>query len=118
MKEHATFATGVVVAIAAAIVVPAIWQGSPIAWAVTAVLLLVVVISIAMYLSKRRKEESATPDEDSTMSAAPSPITVELISAHDQSIAARNKVRSTINFYNPPPPAQSAPLKDTDISDS
>lgn len=117
MKEHATFATGVVVAIAAAIVVPAIWQGSPIAWAATAVLLLVVVISIAMYLSKRLKE-STTPDEDTTMSAAPSPITVELISAHDQSIAARNKVRSTINFYNPPPPAQSAPLKDTDISDS
>jgi hypothetical protein len=117
MREHATFVTGVVVAIAAAIVVPAIWQGSRIAWAVTAVLLLAVVISIMLYLSKRRKT-SATPAEDSNTSVAPSPVTVELISTHDQSIAAKNKVRSTVNVYNSPSSAQSAPRKNTDISDS
>ncbi len=50
MKEDATFVAGVVVAIAAEIVVPAICQGSRIAWVVTAVLILVVAISIGMYL--------------------------------------------------------------------
>jgi hypothetical protein len=117
MKEHATFVTGVVVAIAAAIVVPAIWQGSRIAWAVTAVLLLAVIISIALYLSKRHKM-SAPPVGDGSMSVARSPVTVELISPHDRSIAANNRVRSTVNVYNSPSPAQSAPPKDTDISDT
>jgi hypothetical protein len=116
MKEGATYVTGVVVAIAAAIVVPAIWQGSEIAWVATAVLILVVVISIGMYVSKRRKA-SSTPAEDDSTSGAHSPVTVKLISTHDQSIAAKNKIHSTVNVYNSPSSARSEPSKNTDISD-
>jgi hypothetical protein len=105
MKEHATFVTGAVAAIAAAAVVPAIWQGSGIAWAVTAALLLAVVISIVLYLNGRYKT-SATQDERNALPITPSPVTVELISTHDQSIASKNKVRSTINVHNYSPSAQ------------
>lgn len=117
MKEDATFVAGVVVAIAAAIVVPAIWQGNRIAWAITVVLILVVAISVGMYLGKRRNA-SSTPVEDSNTSGALSPVTVKLISTHDRSIAAKNKVRSTVNIYNSPSSAQSEPPKNSDISDS
>lgn len=115
MKENATFVMGIVAAIAASAVVPAIWQGSPIAWAVTAVLLLAILVSIVLYLDGRRKT-SATPDEGSALPVTPSPVTVELISTHDQSIASKNKVRSTINVHNYSSSAQSEKPKHMDIS--
>lgn len=116
MKEHANFITGIVAAIAAAIVVPAIWQGNLIAWVVTAVLFLAVVVAIALYWT-RRSQAAAIPTEDKRATVAPPPVNVELISTHDQSIAAKNKIRSTVNVYNSPPPAQSEPAKDAKTSD-
>ncbi len=117
MREHAVFIVGAISAIAVIVVVPAIWQGDTIAWAVSAVLLAALAISIVMYIAKKRKR-SNPPAGDGDRSAPASAIAVEVIGAHDQSRVVKNKVRSTVNIYNGQPAVQSVPPENNGGSDS
>jgi hypothetical protein len=116
MREHATFIVGAAAAIAVIIVVPEIWQGSHIAWAISAALFAAIAISIVMYIVKKRKQPNP-PTRDDAKSAAASAIAVEVISAHDQSMVVGNEVQSTVNIYNGQPAVQSVPPENNVGSD-
>lgn len=111
MYRHATFIVALVASVAVVIVVPAIWHGSPIAWAISGALLLVLVVALAMYFVKRRKQPEPRAEID-TRPTSPTMVIGDVIGAHDHSIVAGNKVDSKINIFNSPPPIQPVPPKD------
>ena len=99
-----------VASVAVVIVVPIIGHGSRIAWVVSIVLLVALVVALAMYFVRRRKQ----PEPLAEIHARPSsPTTVigDVIGAHDHSIVMGNKVDSKINIFNTSP-VQPVPPKD------
>lgn len=108
MREHATFIVGAAAAIAVIVVVPEILQGSRIAWAISAILLAAVAISIVMYIAKNRRH-SNPPARDDAKSAPTPAVAIEVVGAHDQSMVVGNDVQSTVNVYNGQPAVQPVP---------
>jgi len=116
MQGHATFIVTLVAAVAVVVVVPIIGGGSLIAWAITGVLVVALVVALAMYSAKRRKRPES-PGEINPIPSGPTTIIGDVIGAHDHSIVMGNKVDSKINVFNAPS-AQPAPHKDDPESDS
>jgi membrane protein implicated in regulation of membrane protease activity len=116
MQRHATFIVTLVAAVAVVVVVPIIGHGSLIAWAVTGVLIVALVVALAMYFAKRRKQPEP-PGEINTRPSGPTTVIGDVIGAHDHSIVMDNKVDSKINVFNAPP-TQPVPPKDDPEPDS
>jgi putative exporter of polyketide antibiotics len=116
MQRHATFVVALVAAVAVVVVVPIIGQGSAIAWAVTGVLIIALVVASVMYFVKRHNQ-SESSGKNNTEPSSPTPVIGNIIGARDRSIVMRNKVDSKVNIFNTSP-AQPAPPKDDTEPDS
>lgn len=113
MQRHATFIVAMVASVAAVIVVPVIWQGSLIAWVISGVLLVALVVALAMYFVKRRKQPEPLA-EVPTRPSASTAVIGNVIGAYDHSIVRDNKVDSRINIFNAPP---IQPVSPKDVSE-
>jgi hypothetical protein len=108
MQRHATFIVALVAAVAA--VMPVLWHGSLLAWMVSGVLFAALVVAVAMYFVRRRKQREPI-GETNTRPSGPTTVIGDIIGAHDHSIVMGNKIDSNINIYNVPP-VQPVPPKD------
>jgi hypothetical protein len=113
MRKNATFIVSLVASVAVVVVVPVIWHGSRAAWAVSAGLILALIIALAMYLTKQPKP----PTGGSTASSSPTFAMGDVIGAHDQSTVTGNKVNSTINIFGTPSTQSGLPEDATDTDD-
>ena len=113
MQRHATFIVTLVAAVAVVIVVPIIGQGSLIAWAVTGVLIIALVVALAMYFIKRRNQPESS-GENSTGPSSPTPVIGNIIGARDHSTVMGNKVDSKVNIFNMSPAQPALPKDDTE----
>jgi membrane protein implicated in regulation of membrane protease activity len=116
MQRHATFIVALVASVAVVIVVPVIWHASLIAWIVSGILFVALVVALAMYFAGRRKR--GEPLATNTGPPALTTIIGDVIGAHDNSIVMGNKVDSNINVYNTPPIQPVLPKDATGPNDS
>jgi amino acid transporter len=127
MLRYANFTVAFAAAVAVVIVVPVIWHGALLAWVVSGVLFVALLVALVMYFVGRRKPREPLAGTNIRPSG-PSAVIGNVIGAYGHSKVKRNYVDTNINIYNAPPvqpvppnhaeePAQPVPPNDAEEPD-